>query len=339
LKEENLCLSFSQLRLNGDTTPCHLSTILSEIHNKGFQKILCIVDSCHSGASARAIETALPRNQYCALFAASNSYAQFSSSGGIFTRELALALSYGTIRANTEPPLRDPMTRAITFRTCFEYVEGKLRDRHVSQQPMLAGDLDAVLVAGDLKVSPPLNVRAPLKSLYRKLYAVLSLLGNRTMSESAFYEQVTTLQPIELTVADLERGRPSQKPVSEGKFYEYLDTAESLGFITEASGTTRRRKLTDIGRAASEDEGAKYNEILVERVAEMLKESGLTVASLREHLFHLAEKGRLPNLENLLARFLEEKQITPNKNTLRLTLRLLGYSGLLKKATSDTYFP
>jgi len=130
--------------------PRQSPTILSEVHNKGFQKILCVIDCCHAGASARGIEMALGHNQYCSLFAASNSYAQFSSNGGVFTRELASALSYGTTRANTEPPLRDAVSRAITFRTWFEYVDGKLRDRQVPQRPMISGDLDATLVTGEL---------------------------------------------------------------------------------------------------------------------------------------------------------------------------------------------
>jgi hypothetical protein len=329
IKNNQLCLSFEQLNLSGDTSPYTLSSVLVDVKNIGFRKIIIILDCCHSGNAEGSVNIALSDVAHCLLTAASSSWAHFSASGGLFTQALARALSYKNV-------VRNPRYGGITFESWFQFVKEELEA--ANQSPRATGSLlKEILVPAELEIVKSLNERAPRKSLYYKIYSVLDVLARTYKTLDIIYSEIGQMRPPEFLISGVTDGRVSVRLITINKIREYLSLASALGFA-ENDGSQKWR-ITALGREARAGAGSEFNAHLVERVEMQLEQSGLCSKLIKENLFILAEQGRVPNIANMERLLIEQKTRVPERKLFKYWMSLLGYSGVIQRATTDTYFP
>jgi len=253
---------------------------------------------------------------------------------GHFTAALSQALSPGNISE-----ARDARFDAVTFNSWFEYSRDKMIGQAgYSQTPVTMGGLgNEVVRPAIFEISEEIDSKALIRSEYMKLSGLLTLIGARSLGFQAIYSDIERKNLAQFKVVTNIGGQLIEKFVSPSKVSEYLENSEKLG-LTQRSDRGAWR-LTDTGKQAIARNGARYNLILKEQIVEFLALSGLTPGILSDTLFGLLDNVELPDIDKIHSTLMFSGGAVISKKDLRFALRLLSYTGYIRKARTDTFFP
>jgi hypothetical protein len=325
----NLTLSYKGLDISRDTDNFSLNAAASEMLACGFKKLLFIIECCHAGLASPAFTVITKHGSYFLMAATGEGRAYFDDFGGEFTRALANALTYRNSQA-----LRDVALNSVTLETWFDVAKDLIS---TAQTPTCSGTLGKeILYPYQVSLSPSVNLAAPPKSLYMKLYYLLTILREvRSLSLEDIYRNIKKLKLPAFKVTYYENGQVLERFVIQERVQEYLELASSLGLAT-TKGT--KWGLTSNGTSAVIREGAKFNQKLLDGVLQWLP-SEVDDKVLNSILFQLANRAVLPKILNIERGLIERRLPTIKRKELRKAMQLLAYAGAVQRATSDTFFP
>ncbi len=324
----NLILSYSGLDISRDSEKYSLNAAASEIVERGFKKIIFIIECCHAGLASPSFTLTTSGASFFLAAATGGGRAYFDEFGGEFTRALADALGY-----KRSGVLRDVALNAVTMQTWFDVAKDLIT---TAQKPTCDGSLGKeILYPYQISLAPSVNLGAPPKSLYMKLYYLLTVLNDSSLSVEAVYRSIEKLNLSAFKVTYYENGQVLEKLVSQERVQEYLELALNLGL---ASAKNDKWSLSRNGKGAVIREGARFNQKMLEGVLRWLPQE-VDDKVLNSILFQLANRAVLPKILNVERGLVERHLPTIKRKDLRKAMQLLAYAGVIQRATPDTFFP
>ncbi|MEM1391366.1 MAG: hypothetical protein AAGG45_09820 [Pseudomonadota bacterium] len=313
-----------------------LGNVLDIIFNHGFRKVVCILDCCHALHSRQTVRRF--GGDYFTMFSASDGFARTAADGGVFIRTMMDALD---VDLNTPIDQRFDMNRSgITLESLFKYVSSNLpEDREFLQQPTADGSLGHLLLRSFKRSLPSrLDTSTSQISVYRKIYAILQILGDE--GQMAF--AATPLEDLIRKAGkrpefEARRLGDVPEPISSSRIQAIIDFMVQLGLLeyhVQGDNLVSRTSLGDEGSRKSE-----YSKVLREQIIERILPPGCTIEKLRVIISDLLSNGR-PADENTIRVELADANIyVDDRDAFREGMRLLPYVGVFQKATMGTLFP
>lgn len=370
--EGNFCIAFMDLDLT-NSRHYTLDHIVSNAHRVGFRKMILVIDSCHSGA-AEITFNGYDNIQYFVLSASTNGYAHFNNSGGVFTQALAECLRYPHIE-NVYDQVNETITFERWFDAAVEKLK-RNQNKQIPFSGGTLGNEELIPYDNDKLRTPGYNSKVPIQSIYQKLYDLLNLFRTEPNNDNSFISGSTTFLYEKLAITNnrsflfyrVVEGVSRGEFIRIDRFEYYLELCNKLNLVRKNSN--QNWEIRPEGIKAIVSRGEEFNTVIVHYILYWML--GVTIElsldemnrinlakqrtsinnlvqdqkdnrkELRKHikktLKSLVDTGKVPNLHHIYTEFYHSDVHCLPKNDLKVALRLLSYTEVLKKADSDTYF-
>lgn len=330
---DHLLIAYRNLNLSHkDLTDFTLNGTAQAIANRGIKRLIIVADCCRSGLVHPSISLALPDCDYY-MMSSTGTTPQDIGIGKI-KFPFSYALADSLMKFNKIPQLEDKSKGGVTFSKWFSWTKNQVGNQ---LNPLGSGTLgNEMIVPIQLAIADNLNIAAPPKSQYMKLYELLRLLDENQGSVHELAREIKARRIVSFQLIGFLPGTRQPAYVSEETLAGYLRYAELFGLA--ASSKNGIFSITEDGHLAVANSGALFNKYIYERVFEILPKE-VNANQILSVLNSIIEKRIMPDLMNIEREFQGQAGIPrfPRKR-LRIAMRLLAYSGLLRRATPDTYF-
>lgn len=309
---------------DGEDKTMALTALLQEARNARFQRIICILDTCHAGRTKESF--AELRDQSFAMFATGDAYAFEANFSDALLRAFEMP-----IRKNDQRV--DRREGGITYNKLFQearrrLVTGSPKD---SQEPICFGDLGNVVVeAAPRVVAEGYNVFASNRTIYGRIYIVLELLRDQGRSID---ELMTVLRRHPAFVLKkAEEGNGTY--LSSSRISEYVDFLRKAGWVV---GRNDSLSVTAAGRSACSHAG--FNRQLIEAIERNVLPADISLAQLDEFVQGLLDDMIPPTPVRIKDRAAMHGRALRLNGATRVALSVLPTTGRYLKGSADAIFP
>lgn len=302
----------------------NLSTLLGQIRDAGFKKLILVLDCCHAGRTLKLYEN-FPTETF-AMLATGKSYA--------FNCDFSEALLATLERGPSKRDQRIDRTRkGFTYERLFQGARAPfvLRDMKEEERPQrFDGGLEhELLAAAPVIITKGFNPLISRRTVYGRVHACLELLAEAECLRLEFPARLKTKR--EFLLQNNEDGE--DRYVKPQKALEYCD------FLVDsklADLNASRVSISAIGREAL---NGSYNKVLLDQIASEVMPLGVSLEHLDEAIEALIGDMIPPTPAMISERLLNRgihMELTPS---LRIALLLLPSTGRFLKSSSDALFP
>ncbi|MFC1634205.1 hypothetical protein ACFL5Z_05135 [Planctomycetota bacterium] len=307
---------------------CSLGRLVECANARGYKRLVVVLDSCHS---VRGIDSLRGVEGKWALLSSTGPDAQFEDqTSNPFTHEIVRVLTDADLRENIAAPGDISLSLTQLHKFVRDVVGGQQ-----GLDPQLNGTLKEFSIAPvTVKLSPAVNEESPPKSLYMKLFRIAQFLG-ANKSSVAFSSLKSKLKgDPSFLITDAAGNRVF---ISDATLLDYMYIGELLGLWKASSD----RAWIAVGTRRVDSYGSRFNQYIVKGVLKHLPAEA-DVAGIRRCVRDIMRQDYEPTYFRIL-RGLHDKygpwqrELEPKYK--RIMIRLLGYSRVLHRASSDTFFP
>ena len=335
-QDKNLCLSFNGFSaLNNLSHQFTINQVVDEIKNRGFKKIILILDCCYAGINYNSLND--NNIELYILSASYNNWSTFDNGGGTFSKALINVLK--------DPLVEKYIQQGSEEFTLDDWFNGALSFIN-NQTPTATTNLRDISIKPHnfLKyLSPSFNKKAPIQSVYYKLFLLLTeVIGTNAYSTQIIYTEIIRKRLQSFRIVN--NANNQEVYVSLNKTKEYLETLKNLKLIEQ--NANQNWLLTSQGIASTRNDGMRYNELLMNNLFNWLAKETLNDDSrmnlwkdVRNTFKSLISTFQIPNVINFEKEFFRNSESrTVDRNELKTILQLLSFTEVLKRVDSHTYF-
>lgn len=311
---------------SGDDSYYPVSDLISEVKKARFKNLIFVIDGCHSSRGIAALK-------YSGInYFGMNSSEKYSFNGN-FTESLIKTLDS---RIQKSDQRIDRQAGGITLRRIFEATRANIRELiEKGGQPQSPGS-DGNLADTVILETPPLlvnhyNLYASSRSIYGRIYKMISIIGNSTMNDQELY---LACQKSGGFVIRRKSKDESHTYVSKERFADYTDFLVAAELVVKPAGLYQ---LTDFGKKALN--GQVFNKYLLEAIERNVFPEWLDFQTLDKTITQLLANLIPPTpskIEERLRLVSEQSiAITPR---IRFALQILPSTGRFLKGSADALF-
>jgi hypothetical protein len=324
-----------------DSDPGSLPSLLSFeeivelITGFGVQKVIFVLDCCFAGASAHRIH---------AQMGAGTRFSIVASVASIQRAYVATGPSpFGAFSLCFFDGLRDSDAaslpgKEITVASLFDYCAARLGSQGQAPQIIDGGLNNFVLatVEPERRIPDELDLTAPRKSFYRKVWWIVSTIHDRpNVGPAALYRIVERERPVEMLTPVKHGASIKHEPVSFGTFESYLYRISALGMLREGSPLA----LTPVGSSMVAANGRKFNSTMLKLVESQFQAARSSLEAI-DLLVRL--KLKIRGIPTAMEIFLDARRspgISLQPEWFAILLGLAGNCGYFRTSSRKTFFP
>lgn len=323
--EDDLSLILSVAEDGTDRTML-LSQLVGDLRQKGIEKLICVLDTCHAGRTRTTF--AQLREHSFAMFATGTAYA-FEAN---FSDALLQSFEQPTRKSDQRI---DRRAGGITYLKLFQEARRRLLQSHdpakPTQNPISFGDLgNLVIEEAPNRIPDFYNRFASDRTIYGRLFIILEILRQRERSLADLITATRAKSAFVLKVG----GQGAGAFVSADRVAEYVAFLRSARWVV---GPTRQLELTEEGHAACDRE--RFNASLLSAIDLHVLPEGLDLSFLDECVRSLLDDMIPPTpvrIKDRAAMFGHTLKLKPET---RVALSVLPTSGRYLKGSADAIFP
>jgi hypothetical protein len=325
-----------------DSTPYDLPTMLkfSEVveffHQYRVKEVLAVMDCCYAGMVARQLQLLNHGGSFfimASVNATGKALVDYSNEQpiGLFTKHFIQAFGSRLALA--------AHGREVTYASFFKYVDMRMkasskqrpysRDNGMSNHVFFRQSSTPIVL-------PELRRSVPKKSIYRKLFAIGTLLLNKEFGDfSALHKEMEKrncpefLQPLKSGNNELIYGF-----VSAEAFRSYIDLGRLLGYVETADPL----RLTAAGKRMVRSDGDRYNSGLFELLNATWSRIGLRIQDFEDIVGQRLNSNSIPNVEAIYRDMFLTRRLQVSKQLFKVLLDLTAYVGALDYSAEKTFF-
>ncbi len=308
----------------------------------GIPKVLFILDCCYAGAAVYRVNTTVgPGYKYSVLASAIPAQRAAVMEGSAPFGAFSLFLFSGLKDLNAA----NPPSKQITVDSLFKYVKERLKDEGFEQEPYkIDGGLDDSTISmaiPQIYYDKRFNEKAAKKCFYKKLWWIGSTIHRKgKMKRNTLYNMILREKPIEF-MTPIKRGNATiYEPVRQSTFDNYVSQLITLGIIADGD----LLELTSNGRALFLNNGARFNEILINLINDQFQLYGSTIENLDSLVRYKIQSRGIPTASQLyidarrIDKLLSAEQTLMRSDWFRVLIELLGQAGYFRFASQKTFF-
>ena len=309
-----------------------LNELITTVNAQGFRKIVVVLDCCYSGSATTCFDDFEGDWKLLASTGKNIQYEGVSSNP--FTREIVKLLANEDLRER----VATPGDTAITIETICDHISIAVSN-HKDLSPNISGSFNNFPMAPvHVKIQSSINQNAPKKSLYYKLFRIGQVIKslNNHGNGININDIRSELDGDHSFMVTNRVGEPDL--ISIGTFLEYLKTGERLGLWECDEGGQKWHEIED---RLFDEYGNSYNEFIVTGVLRHFP-NNIGISEIRRAVQQIISDNQEPTYFRIQRKIQEDCGAFGSDIKLKFVkvlLSLLGYALVLKKASSDTYFP
>ena len=324
----------------GDSAKGHadkrpLSAIVDELNRVGIRKLIIIADNCHAGRAKQDFQMQPRDLQYYVLAASSGGYTYYDQNGGHWTSALSEALE----RWNRHK-IVSPGTQAGTFAGWFESARELAETYNLHPHSLSGGLEDHTLFISKHRVPPQVLGSRTDRTIYNRLYLLLSMIGEQSRSTSELHAHVQDQAHRVFLLAADSATETRDRYVSLETIERYLVHAAQWKLITLSSNFANRYVLSKSGETALANDGRRYNEVLRQSIYNHLDTYGIDRNFITHTMIKIMKSFDVPSANAFLREFrYESPSISLDRSNLEFALRMLSQSREFEKSSGSVFFP
>jgi hypothetical protein len=308
----------------GVPTHKNLSTLLIQVRDAGFKKIVLALDCCHAGRTI-GLTNNFPISSF-AMLGTGNGYAYNCD----FTESVLSTLE----RSPSKRDQRIDRTRkGFTYERLFEgarapFVSGSKVSLQVPQRH--DGGLAFELLAdAPVTVTVDYNPLVPRRTVYGRIYVGLELLRDNSILKFEFPNAIKSRQEFMIERGDGQNSR-YLKPERALEYCEFLVRS---GLAIEDASVLR---LSGLGEQAL---ASRFNEVLLKAISDHILPETVGYADLDEAVDSLIKDMIPPTPAMISERLLIQGKSISLDSSTRIALLALPSTGRFLKSAADALFP
>lgn len=322
--ENDLRLRLRYRATEGAASHKNLSTLLNQIRDAGFSKLVLGLDCCHAGRTL-SLAADLPMSNFIMLG---------TGKGYAFNCDFTEGILNTLERAPHKRDQRiDRMRKGFTFERLFEGARARfvqVSGEKVQMPISHSGGLEYELLANaPVRIPIDYNPHVPSRSVYGRIYIALELLRDKPVLKLEFPNLLKTRN--EFVVEYREDGK--NRYIRTERAFEYCQFLLDCGLVKQQNSEI---SLSELGLEAL---NSRYNEVLLESIARNILSNDLGYGDLDGAVDSLI-RDMIPPTPPMIAERLRNKGIfldlTPST---RIALTALPATGRYLKSASDALFP
>lgn len=303
-----------------------IASLVQELSRHGIDKVVIIVDACHSGRIAT--DPALAEIDYYIAMATGFNYTFNAAFSDALLRTMERPLSKGDKRINRR---QGGITwKKIVARTRSAMLQSGIKDEDLPRE------VEAHELGNQVLHSVPLDIPRDFidynggRTLYGRVRKVLGFF----QGEDFRIEQIQSMCGAEpIFLIERERDGQSARYVGRDRIAAYLEFLNKLGWLSENAG---RYAITDRG---SEALTGPFNSLLLEDIESNVLPDGLSLEILDDIIDELLEN-QIPTSPASIAEEARGRGFDMELSTaVRFGLQVLPSTNRYLGATSDSLFP
>jgi hypothetical protein len=299
-------------------------------------ELVLVFDCCHAGMIASHIRLL---DDFDGLFyvmasvnAKEKALVDYGSEQplGLFTRHFLQAFGDRSARAHG---------RDVTFASLFEHVRRSIQ-RTSKQEPYSidGGVANNVFFRQTTNpvVLPGINLGAPKKSIYKKLFTIgVTLVNHEFASTRQLHAFLAHRGPQEfLQPVKRPDGAVGYQFVTLESFEGYIYFSRELGMLADGDPVG----LTAAGKKMIRNTGARYNIELLELLKAVWARAGLKIEDLEDAIGQRLRGNSIPSIDGIYADLILAKKLFIPKKKFRMLLDLTADVGALEYSSDKTFF-
>lgn len=323
-QENDLRLRLRYKTKEGAPSHKNLSTLLNQIRDAGFSKLVLGLDCCHAGRSL-GLNNEFPVTSFVML-GTGNGYA-FNCD---FTESLLNTLE----RAPSKRDQRiDRVRKGFTYERLFEGARAPFvsRANSVNQMPQkYDGGLEHTLIAeAPVTITTDYNPLVPKRTVYGRVFICLRLLQEQPSLKFEFPTVIRSRN--EFLVQRIEDG--NDRYLKPERALEYCEFLIQSGLVVEQNSIL---SLTQMGEDAL---NGRFNEILLNAISTNILPGDVDYDDLDQAVDSLIRDMIPPTPAMIAERLLIQGKSIALTASMRIALLLLPSTGRFLKSAADALFP
>lgn len=332
-QQGELVVGFKNVSLEKDTTDFTINAAIRKIQNHGYRRIIVVLDCCHAGLLAPTVTFNGDAPDYFLMMSSGRGWQHLTRGGAAFSKTLC-----DVFRAPGNVMPLDHNLGGVSFAGWYNATVRAMKESGLTVESQCRGDLgkSTVFFKRENVIPTAVDLSAPRKSTYQKLYWLLTIMSGRPESARQVHERISR-QPRDVFQISMRVGsRIETRIVSVDAVARYLELCVRYGLANKEGDRFARSRR---GERAIQNEGAGFNRVLVDQIIESLPD-GMDISKINAILDSLLEQRRAPVADEVERYLLNQDQLQPvSRRELRDALSLLAYGRAVRRAPGETYFP
>ncbi|MBD8875411.1 hypothetical protein [Roseibium polysiphoniae] len=321
-REDDLRIRLRYRTSEGSPQYLYLSTLLSQVRDNRYQKLILLLDCCHAGRTLKLFKE-FPQNSFAMLG---------TGKGYAYNCDFSDSIISTLERSPSKRDQRiDRIRRGFTYERLFEVARSPfITSTEARQIPQsFPGGLEHELLANaPVKIPSEYNALVPRRTVYGRVYVCLELLSEEPCLSAVFAQTLHRRREFLLEGDEID-GRY----ISSDRARQYKDFLIESGLAVENSA---RVEISNLGREAL---NGRYNDILLETISRSILPDAITYEVLDDIIHSLINDMIPPTPAMISERLLHRGMALELKPSVRIALSLLPSTGRFLKSSSDALFP
>jgi hypothetical protein len=305
-----------------------LGRVIEKIEDRNFKRLILVLDCCHAQYS---LQYGLRFDgEAVTLTAASDGYAETSSDGGVFLKQMIDSLNWkdGDVadqRVNVNES-------AITVQSLFDHVSANISPRAAFfQRPTISGsDAMRILPIRQIRRSSITALRTDrrIDSIYWKLFVILEQLNPQQLTLPLLISRCQDEKSFKLLKAD-----GTMEPINEETIRTHIRLLADLGLL-KVSQSGVELTLQGIEAASRKSYTGELRNALIGALPK-----SVSIENIREAIRNLLVRGVVSSCDAIMTELSSRNLYIDNRRLFKDIMRLLPHTFVFERPTRDTVFP